>query len=81
MARGWESKSVEEQQSEAAASTRSSENKNARPAAEQAANRSREALKLTRARLQQQLEATTNPRYAEQLRKSLAELDKQLGPE
>jgi len=80
MARGWESKSVEEQQS-AAPSTQSSENKNSRPAAEQAVARNREALQLARARMQQQLEACTNPKYAEQLQQALASLDKQLAQE
>jgi hypothetical protein len=77
MARGWESKSVEEQQS-TAPSTRSSEDKNSKPAAEQAQARNREALQLARARIQQQLEACANPRYAEQLRQALASLEKQL---
>jgi len=77
MARGWESKSVEEQQS-AAPSTQSSENKNSRPAAEQAVARTREALQLARARIHQQLEACSNPRYAEQLRQALDSLEKQL---
>ena len=80
MARGWESKSVEEQQS-AAPSTQSSENKNSRPASEQAEARNREALQLARARMQQQLEACTNPKYAEQLQQALAALEKQLAPE
>ena len=79
VARGWESKSVEEQQSQAANSPQTSDQKNARPAAEQATNRQREALVLARSRLQQQLEAATNDRYAEQLRRALAEIEKQLG--
>lgn len=78
MARGWESKSVEEQQSQSATAGKSSENKNSKPAAEQANARKHEALQLARARLQQQLEACTNDRYAEQLRQALAAIDKQL---
>lgn len=78
MARGWESKSVEEQQSQAGPSSRSSENNNSRPVTEQATNRNREAIQLACARIKQQLEACTNERYAEQLRKALADLEKQL---
>jgi hypothetical protein len=79
MARGWESKSVEEQQSQAAASSQSSENRNSKPEAEQASARHREALLLARSRIQQQLEACSNDRYAEQLRQAMAAIDKQLG--
>lgn len=81
MARGWESKSVEEQQSQSATASQSSDHNNSKPAAEQAKERSRQALLLARSRIEQQLEAATNDRYAEQLRQALATIDKQLGQE
>src|SRR5438270_4382257 len=76
MARGWESKSVEEQQSQAASMP--SDRNNGKSQGEQASARNREALQLARARIQQQLEAATNERYAEQLRQAMAAIDKQL---
>ncbi|HZU22226.1 MAG TPA: hypothetical protein VE998_05290 [Terriglobales bacterium] len=79
MARGWESKSVEEQQAEAKAGSGSSDDRrNSKPQKEQAVARGHEALQLARARIQQQLEACSNERYAEQLRQALAAIDKQL---
>ena len=75
MARGWESKSVEQQQEEAAASK-------SRPiplSAEQAATeKRRQGLLLSRTRIVQQLEAATNPRHRQMLESALADLDAQL---
>ncbi|MBV8207361.1 MAG: hypothetical protein JO041_11260 [Acidobacteria bacterium] len=79
MARGWESKSVEEQQSQAG--TASSDRHNAKPAPEQAASRNREALNLACSRIRQQLEACSSERYAAQLRRALADLEGQLQSE
>jgi hypothetical protein len=76
MARGWESKSVEQQQDERAAET----NKN-RPrltAQQQDLNRKREGLLLSRKRLVGQLETAINPAYRQMLEQSLAEVDRQL---
>jgi hypothetical protein len=76
MARGWESKSVEQQQEE-----RLEQRTGARPvvpAEQQERNRKREGLVLSRKRLTQQLEAATNPRHRQMLEEALAELDRQL---
>jgi hypothetical protein len=81
MARGWESKSVEQQQEEMPAQRKTSREKTVRaplsPAAQQR-NRKREGLLLSRERLTQQLQAATNPRHRQMLEQSVAELDRQL---
>jgi hypothetical protein len=80
MARGWESKAVEDQQESAhqesvqAAKSRKGEQKH---------SRERELLQLARTSIVQKLETAENPRYKEQLTRALADLDKQinaLGP-
>ena len=76
MARGWESKSVEQQQEE-----KSSHQTISRPpisAAEQQRNRKRDGLILSRERLSQQLKSAANPRHRQMLDQALAELDSQL---
>jgi hypothetical protein len=76
MARGWESKSVEQQQDEMA-----EERKTRRapiPPEEQKRNRERDGLLLSRERLAQQLQAAKNPRHREMLERSIAALDGQL---
>jgi hypothetical protein len=76
MARGWESKSVEEQQAEAAESR-----VKAGPllTPEQIARRrQKEGLLLSRKRVLQQLEATQNPVHREMLRGALSDLDAKL---
>ena len=75
MARGWESKSVEQQQAEIV------EQKTNRPhltPAQKELNRKREGLILTRKRLSQQLEAATHPQHREMLAQSIAVIDQQL---
>jgi hypothetical protein len=77
MARGWESKSVEAQQAEAA-------EKSAKPrppmsAEESARFREKKSLRLSRQRVLQQLEASTNPRHRKMLQDSLADLEEKLG--
>ncbi|MGH9503382.1 MAG: hypothetical protein ACRD20_11090 [Terriglobales bacterium] len=75
MARGWESKSVEEQQ--AAASTQVELKQQLTP--EQAARkREREALGLARRSVLQRLQPVQNPRHREMLERALAELDSRL---
>ncbi|HYM05644.1 MAG TPA: hypothetical protein VEU11_03720 [Terriglobales bacterium] len=75
MARGWESKSVEEQQSAAGAQVDSKQ----RLTPEQAARRqAREAIELSRRRVLQQLQAVENPRHRQMLEFALAELDDRL---
>jgi hypothetical protein len=76
VARGWESKSVEEQQAEAG-------EKNARKgpplsAAEAAHRRENESLRLSRQRVLQQLESAQNPRHRKLLQDALADLDEKL---
>jgi len=81
MARGWESKSVEQQQEEVAAQRKSIRDKSARapisPDAQQR-NRKREGLLLSRGSLAQQLQVASHPRHRQMLEKAIAELDRQL---
>jgi hypothetical protein len=74
MARGWESKSVESQ-IESAAEKGSAQ----RPAP---ADRQRasaiQSLRLSRARVAQQLNVATDQRYVNSLRRALADIDAQL---
>lgn len=76
MARGWESKSVEEQQAEMA--SRSGEPRQHVSCARQKMNRIREGLLLSRKSLVSQLEAATHTRHRSMLESSLAELDRQI---
>jgi hypothetical protein len=77
MARGWESKSVEEQQAEAR-TTSPSPTRKPRTSEEIAKQRQEDALRLSRSRIVQQLEAAQNPNYRESLEAALADLDRQL---
>jgi hypothetical protein len=75
MARGWESKSVEEQQ--AAANTKGELHQ--RLTAQQAAMKQREeALNLSRRRVLQQLQTVQNARHRQMLEAALSDLDAQL---
>ncbi|MGD0211637.1 MAG: hypothetical protein ABSB87_00305 [Terriglobales bacterium] len=76
MARGWESKSVEQQQ-EASVEQRKAAGAPLSPD-EQKRNRKREGLLLSRERLTQQLQAASNPRHRQMLEQAIAELDSQL---
>ncbi|HVM93009.1 MAG TPA: hypothetical protein VMT67_09375 [Terriglobales bacterium] len=79
MARGWESKSVEQQQADAL-----DQGKPSRPRLspeEQKRNRRRETLLLARTRLLGQLAAATRPGHRQMLQQSLADIDKQLSPD
>ncbi len=88
MARGWESKSVEDQvqQSEAAAPAkdgkegkeRKDKHKRQLTAAQIELHRQREVLILSRVRVQQNLKVSGNPRYTEQLNRALADIEVQL---
>jgi len=76
MARGWESKSVESQQSDA---REASNPTRPRLSAEAAARtRERETLRLARQRVLQQLERTQNPRHRALLEDELADLNRKL---
>jgi hypothetical protein len=75
MARGWESKSVEEQQ--AAASTQVESKQRLTP--EQAARKqAREALELSRRRVLQRLDSVQNPRHRQMLESALVDLEAEL---
>jgi len=77
MARGWESKSVEEQQSATKAPLTSEEKE--RLSLEKAERaRKIQALKLMRARVREQLERSQNARYNEVLQRELDHIEKQL---
>jgi len=75
VAHGWESKSVEEQQSQAATPT---EHRRSLTPGEQARQRRIEGLMLSRKRVLQELEAALNPRHRAVLQAALTELDAQL---
>jgi hypothetical protein len=78
MARGWESKSVEAQ-IEDNQSTSSKQDSLKPLSPEEVHRQSRRAnLQLSRQRILQQLESSTNQRYSDMLRHSLADLDGQL---
>jgi predicted component of type VI protein secretion system len=85
MARGWESKSVEQQQEEMAEQRKSVREKTARALIspspsprQQQRNREREGLLLSRGRLTQQLQTASHPRHRQMLEQAIAELDRQL---
>jgi len=76
MARGWESKSVEEQQSEV---QNLSESSKPRMTAEQRTQQqSRNSLELSRQRVLQQLQSACNPHHRSMLERALADLDARL---
>jgi hypothetical protein len=76
MARGWESKSVEAQMESQAGETGK---KRAKLTQEQLERERRKAdLLLSRSRILQQLEESSNERYSQLLRRTLAELDAQI---
>ena len=76
MARGWESKSVESQQADAAEKSGRSKVKLTPEAA--ARNRERENLRLARQRVVRQLNDAQNLRHRELLEHTLADLDEKL---
>ena len=78
MARGWESKSVEEQISAAGTSLRGiALHKGPSPEVLETI-REKENILLSRTRVVHDLETAQNPRYRAQLTRALAALDKQL---
>jgi hypothetical protein len=72
VARGWESKSVEEQQAQAA----SDPSPKVPPLT--AVQRRKQGLALARQHVLQQLESAQNPRHREILQRALADLDAKL---
>ncbi|MGA8408320.1 MAG: hypothetical protein WB680_14170 [Candidatus Acidiferrales bacterium] len=77
MARGWESKAVEEQVQEFQ-SKEDRQNKKQLSQAQIEIRRQREVVLLARARVERQLQSNQDPRYREQLTRALADLDAQL---
>jgi hypothetical protein len=76
MAKGWESKSVEEQQSEARDASKPAK---PRMTAEQIAQKqSRNTLEMSRQRVMQQLQVACNPNHRSMLEKALADLNEQI---
>jgi hypothetical protein len=76
VARGWESKSVEEQQAQVAFAP--SPAKPPLTPAQIASQHHKQGLMLSRQRVLQQLDAAQNPRHREILQRALADLDLQL---
>jgi len=76
MARGWESKSVEQQQEEATSSTQ----KRGKPLTPEqiVEQQKRQGLELSRHRILQQLEVASNQQHRAMLEAALADLDAQL---
>lgn len=84
MARGWESKSVEDQvqQAESIPAAKESKGKGKQKIeltpTQVETHRRREVLILARLRVQQDLKAASNPRYTEQLNRALADIEARL---
>jgi hypothetical protein len=76
MARGWESKSVEEQQAEAS-HDQAAHKKRLTPD-EGVRERQLEGLRLSRARVLQQIDSARGPRHRQMLEDALAELDRRI---
>jgi hypothetical protein len=77
MARGWESKAVEEQQN-AAEAKEDARAKRESSAFERERRARRDGLLMDRARIMRELEAARNPRYRGLLERSLAHVDDEL---
>jgi signal recognition particle GTPase len=76
VARGWESKSVEQQQEEA---TTSAEQRHTQLTPEQIADQKRrQGLELSRQHILQQLKVASNPQHRNMLEAALADLEAQL---
>lgn len=74
MARGWESKSIEDQQ-EAAAARRASQAAPAVSSADAARQQERDALHLARARVLSDLQRACRPAHRGMLEQALADVD------
>lgn len=75
MAKGWESKSVEEQQSLASQTPLTEEDRSRLSKENAEKSRALQALKLSRTRVVQQMELCANERYRSMLEKELSYLD------
>ena len=77
MARGWESKSVEDQVQQSQ-SKDSSNKKSQATSGQLELRRRRQVLLLSKVRVQRDLDASQNPRYRDQLSRALADIESQL---
>jgi hypothetical protein len=77
VSRGWESKDVESQMEEAAA-RRAAPRQTPLTAEELRIEKERESLRLSRTRVEKDLETATHPRRREQLEAALRHLDRKL---
>jgi hypothetical protein len=77
MAKGWESKSVEDQIQDSQITEKTTDKRQLTPQ-QMEAHRRKEVLLLSRVRVERDLNASQNPRYREQLTKALLDLDAQL---
>ena len=81
MARGWESKAVEDQiqnQAQGSPLRTKSDSRTPLTPAQSDARRRREVLNLSRVRVQALLQASSDARYQDQLNRALADLDAQI---
>ena len=76
MARGWESKSVEEQQMEIKEASPSQSRQ--RTTQEIHRIREQQTLELARAKVKRELEGSQNPRHVQMLNQALSDLEKKL---
>jgi len=77
MAKGWESKAVEDQIQD----SQKTDNENPRKqftAEQMETHRRKEVLLLSRARVEKDLNASQNPRYRDQLSQALSHIDAEL---
>jgi hypothetical protein len=77
MARGWESKSVEDQMGDAQAEREAQVQRQVSPQ-ERERNERRQSLLLSRSQILSRLKVATNPRYRAQLELALKHLEAQL---
>ena len=77
MARGWESKSVEDQQADAEARRNTSTRRELAPEERDRAAR-RMTLEVSRSRVLQDLQTACNPRHRAMLEAALADLDEKI---
>jgi hypothetical protein len=77
MARGWESKSVESQM-ENAKDGAAQDSKSPLTDGEKKVRHERDSLKLSRAYIVHQIEASTNEHYTRSLQQALSEIDEKL---
>ncbi len=78
MAKGWESKAVEEQQSLASQTPLTDEDRQRLSKQHAEKMRSLQALNMSRTRVLQQVERCSNERYREMLQKELAFLEAEI---